>query len=161
MGTFMAVDESTLSNFGFHTKVGYLCFSRYGSGDPDEIYYLENKPSVCKLLTGGDMDYYGTIRHPYLLLYLHEGEIVQRKIYGRVSVPSGALAAVTKGGFMAWIKGNAVKTQDGRSLRDNVNDMLEDMRGYAMSRGKRPVKGDWNYSIYLDVEEWWSKCRNG
>lgn len=157
MGTFMAVDESTLSNFGFWTNVGYLCFNRYSSGTPDEIHWLENRDCVCKLLSGGELDYYGTINHPYLLLNLHEGEIVQKKIYGKLPIDPHALR-ITRSQFMTWIKGNAVRTQDGRSLKDNVIGMLEDMRSYVMSRGKRPVRGNWDYSIYLDVEEWWNKC---
>lgn len=145
---------SDLTNFGFSTKVGYLCCKMVITNE--EVYSLASKDYFCKLLTGSAVD--------NLVLSLHEGDLVKEKVYAKSLYDPHGLKA-TRSQFMAWIKSNAALTTDGRSLRANVNDMLKDIDDYIFSRSSRKyystdfIRRFSDASIYLDVEEWWNKCR--
>lgn len=148
------VHDSELTSFGFPTKVGYLCYKSIIS--TSQLYDLTNKSYFYKLLTGREND--------GLVLSLHESDLVKEKVYAKALYDPHGLKA-TRSQFMAWIRSNAALTTDGRSLRANVNDMLKDIDDYIFSRSSRKyystdfIRRFSDASIYLDVEEWWNKCR--
>lgn len=150
----MAIFNSDLTHFGFPTKVGYLCYNR--ELGRDEVYNLKNMDYFHKLITGNEVS--------NLVLSLHESDLVKEKVYAKALYDPHGLKA-TRSQFMAWIRSNATLTTDGRSLRANVNDMLKDIDDYIFSRSSRSyysshfIKRLSDASVYLDVGEWWSKCR--